>query len=115
MDQISRRNVLGSLLQHDWVYRWKQIFRIAGLEPSVAMINREQRLKELANQMNSAVPGRTAVQDLWSKDLLVQKPDRNCELVRHNLIPAYSQETIPSPLPESRVGGLEEQCRRDKK
>jgi hypothetical protein len=33
---------------YDWVYRWKQIFRVAGIEPLPAMAVREQHLKQLA-------------------------------------------------------------------
>jgi hypothetical protein len=48
MLEISRRNAREALLRHDWVYRWKQVLRIAGLEPAPAMVNRERRLRELA-------------------------------------------------------------------
>jgi hypothetical protein len=44
----AQRNVVNALLRHDWVYRWKEILRVAGLEPSPAMLARENRLKELA-------------------------------------------------------------------
>jgi len=45
---ISQRNAAEALLRHDWAYRWKQIFLVAGLEPLPAMEARAQRLKELA-------------------------------------------------------------------
>lgn len=45
---ISQRNAGEALLRHDWLYRWKQIFQTAGIEPLPAMAEREQRLKELA-------------------------------------------------------------------
>lgn len=45
---ISRRNAAGALLRHDWVYRWKEILRVAGMEPSPQMVARERRLEELA-------------------------------------------------------------------
>ena len=45
---ISRRNAAESLLRHDWVYRWKEILRVAGIEPSARIKAREQRLRELA-------------------------------------------------------------------
>jgi len=45
---ISQRNAAEALLRHDWVYRWKQIFQVAGIEPLPAMAARELRLKELA-------------------------------------------------------------------
>ena len=44
----SRRNAAGSLLHHDWVYRWKEVLKVAGLQPSPGMLARERRLKELA-------------------------------------------------------------------
>ena len=49
VNRISRRNAAEALLRHDWLYRWKEIFRVAGVEPSPGMQAREQRLKELAS------------------------------------------------------------------
>ncbi|MCC7343146.1 MAG: glycosyltransferase family 1 protein [Bryobacterales bacterium] len=46
---ISRRNAAEALLRHDWVHRWKEIFRYAGVAPSPALRAREQRLQELAS------------------------------------------------------------------
>jgi hypothetical protein len=46
---ISRRNAGEALLRHDWVYRWRQVFRVAGLEPTPPMLERERQLKELAD------------------------------------------------------------------
>ncbi|MGH7410233.1 MAG: glycosyltransferase family protein [Candidatus Methylomirabilis sp.] len=46
--QISRRNAQEALLRHDWVYRWRDILRIAGLEPTASMDARMTRLKDLA-------------------------------------------------------------------
>lgn len=48
LDRISRRNASEVLRRHDWVYRWKQILAIAGLEPTPAMKAREARLQEQA-------------------------------------------------------------------
>jgi hypothetical protein len=45
---ISQRNAAEALLRHDWVYRWKEIFRVAGIEPSPRLIAREGRLSNLA-------------------------------------------------------------------
>jgi Glycosyl transferases group 1 len=45
---ISRRNAAEALLRHDWVYRWKEILSVAGIEPSPRMKLRERRLRELA-------------------------------------------------------------------
>jgi hypothetical protein len=50
---ISRRNAAEALLRHDWVYRWKEILRIAGIEPSPKMKLREQRLRDLAELSNA--------------------------------------------------------------
>lgn len=49
LSAISRRNAAEALLRHDWVYRWKQIFRRAGVSPSPALTARENRLRELAS------------------------------------------------------------------
>jgi spore maturation protein CgeB len=51
---ISRRNAAETLLRHDWVYRWKEIFRATGVEPSPRLAGRERRLKELADLANGA-------------------------------------------------------------
>jgi hypothetical protein len=47
---ISRRNAREALLRHDWVYRWKKILDIVGLEPAPQLEIREKRLKQLADQ-----------------------------------------------------------------
>jgi spore maturation protein CgeB len=47
--EISRRNVEEALRRHDWVYRWKEVFNIAGLDPSPAMEAREKRLRDLGD------------------------------------------------------------------
>lgn len=50
LETIRRRNARESLLRHDWVYRWKEILRLAGLKPRPAMEQRERLLTELAAQ-----------------------------------------------------------------
>jgi hypothetical protein len=50
---LSRRNAAEALLRHDWVYRWKEILRVAGIEPSPRMKLREQRLRDLAQLSNT--------------------------------------------------------------
>jgi hypothetical protein len=50
LSKIMRRNAAGALLRHDWVYRWKQMFQVAGIEPSPRMAERERHLKKLADQ-----------------------------------------------------------------
>lgn len=56
---MGQRNAAEALLRYDWVYRWKEIFRVIGLEPSPRMLERERRLKELAtlasNTLESAL------------------------------------------------------------
>ena len=51
--RIRRDNVINSLLQHDWVYRLKEVYETVGLQPSVQMLAREARLKDLASQIMS--------------------------------------------------------------
>jgi hypothetical protein len=48
---ISRRNAKEALLRHDWVYRWKKILDIAGLSPLPALKIRENKLKQMAEQV----------------------------------------------------------------
>ena len=50
---ISRRNAAEALLRHDWIYRWKEILRVAGIEPSPRTKLREQRLRDLAELSNA--------------------------------------------------------------
>jgi Glycosyl transferases group 1 len=45
---ISRRNASEAAHRHDWVYRWKQIYELAGLSPTPAMESREKCLHALA-------------------------------------------------------------------
>ena len=51
---ISSRNAAEALLRHDWVYRWKEVFRIAGIEISPRMAARERRLKQLSTLRTNA-------------------------------------------------------------
>lgn len=46
--EMSCRNAEEALRRHDWVYRWREMLGIAGLEPTTAMQAREKRLAELA-------------------------------------------------------------------
>lgn len=48
LSRISRRNAVQALLRHDWIYRWKEMFQIAGIEVSPGMRERERQLKALA-------------------------------------------------------------------
>ena len=44
----SRRNVVEALRRFDWAYRWKEMLRIAGMEPTSRLAQREKQLHELA-------------------------------------------------------------------
>jgi hypothetical protein len=56
---MSRRNAAEALLRHDWVYRWKEIFRVAGIEPSPDTAARERRLRDLADLATSRIESGT--------------------------------------------------------
>jgi hypothetical protein len=58
----SRRNAVGALLHHDWVYRWKEVLKVAGFEPSLGMLARERHLKELAAMIASPVEAEALVE-----------------------------------------------------
>ncbi len=51
MREIRKNGVVQSLLRHDWVYRWRAILDMVGLEPRPALIAREERLKKLAGDV----------------------------------------------------------------
>lgn len=48
LEKIRKNNIIQSLLRHDWVYRWGQILDMVDLEPKPALLDREKRLKKLA-------------------------------------------------------------------
>jgi hypothetical protein len=50
---ISQRNAAEALLRHDWVYRWKELLQLVGLDPAPAIAAREQRLRELVDHIFS--------------------------------------------------------------
>lgn len=51
---MRRRNVVNSLLKHDWVYRWQKILAAFNLTPTPATIDREQRLQKLAREVEQS-------------------------------------------------------------
>mgnify|MGYP003694103471 CR=1 FL=1 len=55
MEEISRRNATGALLRHDWIYRWKRMFDIAGLRPLDGMKARMTTLEGLAQHAGMCV------------------------------------------------------------
>jgi hypothetical protein len=50
-EKIRKTNVRQSLLNHDWAFRWEKILRIVGLEPKPKLLERKERLRELAHQV----------------------------------------------------------------
>jgi hypothetical protein len=48
LQQIQKTNIVQSLLRHDWVYRWRAILDMVGLESKPALVDREKHLKKLA-------------------------------------------------------------------
>jgi hypothetical protein len=50
LSRIGRRNAEEALRRHDWVYRWQEIFRIAGFAPTPGMEARRHYLGELAER-----------------------------------------------------------------
>ena len=55
LENIRRRNVANSLLKHDWAYRWRDMLAAFNLKPSPAMQQREQHLKQLAQDILAGV------------------------------------------------------------
>ena len=55
LEGIRRRNVANSLLKHDWAYRWRDMLAFFNLKPSLAMQQREQYLKQLAQDILAQV------------------------------------------------------------
>ena len=47
-EEMRRKNVVQSLLRHDWVYRWESVLKIAGLEPMPKLLKRKKRLENLS-------------------------------------------------------------------
>jgi hypothetical protein len=45
-----RRNAVEALKRFDWAYRWKELLRLAGVAPHPKLVEREQRLNDLAAQ-----------------------------------------------------------------
>lgn len=50
VSRIRRDNVVNALLKHDWVHRLRMIYDDAELPPTAQMLQREARLRELADQ-----------------------------------------------------------------
>ncbi|MBS1152357.1 MAG: hypothetical protein H6Q89_4055 [Myxococcaceae bacterium] len=48
---IRRENVANALLRHDWVYRLRDVYTLAGMRPSFGMLQREAQLSALAAEL----------------------------------------------------------------
>src|SRR5690606_9200692 len=48
MEAARRQGIVNSLLRHDFVYRWEQISRVAGLEPRSMVAARKKALADRA-------------------------------------------------------------------
>lgn len=57
IEKIRRDNIIQSLLRHDWLYRWKAILEIAGIEPHNCLAEREGRLSKLASEVENPENG----------------------------------------------------------
>jgi hypothetical protein len=45
---LSRRNSVEAIRRFDWSYRWREMLRIVGMEPSLRHLEREKQLAQLA-------------------------------------------------------------------
>jgi hypothetical protein len=52
--RIRRDNVKNAALRHDWVHRLRTVFETLGLAPTPAMLAREERLRALAAEVQTA-------------------------------------------------------------
>ncbi|HYE63481.1 MAG TPA: glycosyltransferase [Phycisphaerales bacterium] len=48
LERMRRQGVRCALLRHDWLHRWKEVLKVAGLELLPAAIEREARLRQLS-------------------------------------------------------------------
>ena len=47
-EEMRKTNVIQSLLNHDWVYRWETILQTVGLEPTSVLLDRKMHLRDLS-------------------------------------------------------------------
>ncbi len=50
-DRICRTNVVQALTRHDWAYRWEAVLKTIGLEPMPGLLQRKERLGNLAKAL----------------------------------------------------------------
>ena len=51
-ERIRRTGVAQALMRHDWAYRWEAILNAVGLEPMQGMLQRKDRLRNLAEAVS---------------------------------------------------------------
>ena len=51
LEAIRRKNVIESLMRHDWAYRWESILNLAGLDPLPGLLERKKQLENLAKRI----------------------------------------------------------------
>jgi len=56
-DRIRKANVAQALMRHDWVYRWEAMLKRAALEPLPQLLQRKQRLRNLAEAICETTRG----------------------------------------------------------
>lgn len=50
-ERIRQTNVIEALRRHDWAYRWEAILKTIGLEPTPELLQRKERLKNMASAL----------------------------------------------------------------
>jgi hypothetical protein len=55
--RIRCENLRQAALRHDWVHRLRTVFETLGIQPTAAMLAREQRLRALAAQVQAGQGG----------------------------------------------------------
>jgi len=58
LQRIRKSNVVNALMRHDWVYRWETVLKAAGLEAMRGLLERKERLQQLASSISG--PGALA-------------------------------------------------------
>jgi hypothetical protein len=53
LSAIGKKNGIECLLRHDWAYRWKDLLRIAGMQPLIGMEKRIHRLADVAEEASN--------------------------------------------------------------
>ena len=83
--EIRKNNVINSLLQHDWVYRWEKVLEICGLDPLPQLLARKKRLRDLSIMVEKAVLGWVSL-TLLLRELLHRLPP-NMQILPQQLLP----------------------------